>query len=297
MKREDIRIRDPFVLAKDGIYYIYSSTCSVSKKTVEVYRSRDLENWDEPTVVYNMAEDSWKSKELWAPEVHEYRGKFYLLVSILGKNGLRGTEISVSDTPDGIFEPITDRPATPLTQSCIDGTLFVDDGTPYIVYSHDWPDNYIAGKDVYVGEICAVKLSRDLKEQAGEPFVLFASDDVPYSAAAPSPTHYNGKRVMRYGSDAPFVRKLKNGKLFLTWCPFPNNNYVVLGATADDVRGPWTHIDKPLFDKNGGHAMFFTDFDGTVKMCIHQPEKLWEERARIIPVEETEIGFFPLEQN
>ena len=293
MKKEDIRIRDPFVLAEDGVYYIYSSTCSSDGKTVEVYKSRDLENWDEPTVIYRMSTDTWKDRELWAPEVHEYRGRYYLFVSILGKNGLRGTEISVSDAPDGMFEPVSDRPATPLTQSCIDGTLFVDGDTPYIVYSHDWPDNYVAEKDVYVGEICAVELSKDLKEQAGEPFVLFASTDVPYSAAAATPTSYYGKRLMRYGSDAPFVRKLRNGKLFLTWSPIPANNYVVRGAVSDNIRGPWKHIEKPLFDDNGGHAMIFTDFDGTEKMCLHHPEKPQLERAEIITLVECDEGFAP----
>ena len=245
-------------------------------------------------MIYRMSTDTWKERDLWAPEVHEYCGKYYLFVSILGKNGLRGTEISVSNTPDGMFEPISNRPVTPLTQSCIDGTLFVDnEGTPYIVYSHDWPDNYIVEKDVYVGEIWALELSKDLKEPVGEPFILFASTDVPYSAATATPTTYYGKRLMRYGSDAPFVRKLKNGKLFLTWSPIPANNYVVLGAISNNIHGPWKHIEKPLFDNNGGHAMLFTDFDGTVKMCFHQPEKPQQERAQIINLIECDEGFSP----
>ena len=286
MKREDIRIRDPYIIAKDGIYYLYSSTCSADGTTVEVYRSRDLEEWEAPTVVYRLSTDTWKKQDLWAPEVHEYCGRYYLFVSILGKNGLRGTEISVSDTPDGLFEPIADRPATPTDQSCIDGTLFVENGTPYIVYSHDWPDHYVAEREAYVGQICAVELSRDLREPVGEPFLLFDSTDVPYSAREGSPTRYNGEMLIRYGSDAPFINRLKNGTLFLTWSPIPGNNYVVLGAVADSIRGPWTHIDTPLFDDNGGHAMFFTDFDGSKKMCIHQPEKWKLERARILPIEE-----------
>ena len=59
MKREDIRIRDPYIIAKDGIYYLYSSTCSADGTTVEVYRSRDLEEWEEPTVVYRLSTDTW----------------------------------------------------------------------------------------------------------------------------------------------------------------------------------------------------------------------------------------------
>lgn len=287
MKREDIRIRDPFIIAEGGYYYIYSSTCSESGKTVEVYKTDDVDNWGEHKTVYTLSTDTWKSRDLWAPEVHRYLGKYYLFVSILGKNGLRGTEISVCDTPDGEFIPITDKPATPLDKSCIDGTLFVDGDVPYIVYSRDWPDNYDKERDVYIGQICAVRLSADLKDEVGEPFLLFDSDKVPYSAKAPSPTRLaNGVRVMRYGSDAPFVNRLSNGKLFLTWSPFPGNNYVVLGATADDIHGPWEHIPTPLFDGNGGHAMFFDDFDGKKKICFHCPEKNMLERATIYPVSE-----------
>ena len=284
MKLDNVRMRDPYIVAKDGVYYLYSWICSSDRTTVEVYKSVDLENWEEPKVVYKLSTDTWKKQDLWAPEVHEYCGKYYMLLSILGKNGLRGTEISVCDTPDGLFVPMMDRPTTPLHQSCIDGTLFVDNGTPYMVYSRDWPDHYVAEKDIYVGQICAVELSKDLREQAGEPFVLFESTDVPYSAKDPSRHSHKGKPVLRYGSDAPFVNRLRNGKLFLTWSPCPGNNYVVLGATADDIHGPWKHIEKPLFENNGGHAMFFTDFDGNKKMCIHQPEKFHEERTLILPV-------------
>lgn len=288
MKRENIRVRDPYIVVADGNYYLYSANCSVDGTTIEVYRSQDLENWDEPTIVYKLSTDSWKSKELWAPEVHKYGEKYYMFLSILGKSGLRGTEISVSDTPDGLFVPLVDRPATPISQSCIDGTLFVDEGKPYMVYSHDWPDNYVPSLGAYVGQICAVELSEDLRESVGEPFLLFNSTDVPYSAKAATPSYLKDDLVMRYGSDAPFINKLKNGKLFLTWSPYPGNTYVVLGAVADTIRGPWMHLEKPLFEDNGGHAMFFTDFDGTKKMCIHHPEADQKERAKILTVAETE---------
>ena len=32
--------------------------------------------------------------------------------------------------------------------------------------------------------------------------------------------------------------------------------------------------------------MFFMDFDGTLNMCIHYPERTPDERALILPVEE-----------
>ncbi len=288
LKTEDIRIRDPYIVLCEEYYYLYSATGSHNGETIVVYKSLDLKTWEEPTIVYTLDKNSWKKAELWAPEVHLYNGKYYMFLSILGKNGLRGTEISVSDTPDGIFTPITDRPATPLDKSCIDGTLIIDNGKPYMVYSHDWPDNYIKERDVYLGEIWATELSEDLSTPVGKPFLLFCSDECPYSAQAAAPTEWIEGIVQRYGSDAPFVRRLKNGKLFLTWSPIPANNYIVIGAVADRIKGPWKHCETPVFDKNGGHAMFFTDKDGNDKMCIHCPECEPNERALILNVKEAE---------
>ena len=130
MKRSDIRIRDPFILHENGVYYMYTSS---GERTLSYYRSEDLENWEESKIVFEIPEDFWAYKDVWAGEVHKYKDKYYLFVSLLGKNGLRGTQIAVSDKPDGRFVPLIDRAITPLDQSCIDGTLFVSDGKPFIL--------------------------------------------------------------------------------------------------------------------------------------------------------------------
>lgn len=281
-KTNEIHIRDPYVVVHDNAYYLYKS----SGNNIVVYKSCDLENWEEAKVVYTLAEDSWGCQDLWAPEVHLYNGKFYMFLSLLGKHGLRGTEISVSDTPDGTFVPLTNKPATPENKSCIDGTLYVENDVPYIAYSADWPHNYIAERDCYVGEIWAMPLSADLRESAGEPFMLFKSDEAPCSSEY-NELEYYGKTVKRYGSDAPFIQKLSDGTLYLTWSPFPGKTYIVAGAVSKDgIRGKWEHIEIPLFGKNGGHAMFFTDLEGKRKMCIHCPERSPEERALFADVTE-----------
>lgn len=290
MKTNEIRIRDPYVLVHNGCYYMYRSD---SEKNVYVHKSEDLKNWDEGKTVYTLNGNLWAYKDVWAPEVHFYRGKFYMFVSLLGKNGLRGTEINICDTPDGVFKPISNGPATPKDKSCIDGTLYVENDVPYIVYSADWPHNFDAENDCYVGEIWAKELSEDLKTGAGDPFLLFKSNEAPCSKN-PAIHEYEGKTVTRYGSDAPFIVKLSNGMLYLTWSPIPNNNYIVAGAVADSIKGKWHHIKTPLFDKNGGHAMFFTDLEKNLRMCIHCPERTPDERALFIKVNE-ENGILTLE--
>lgn len=297
MKRtEEIRIRDPYVVAHEGKYYLYSSTAygqagaqfDGDKLEVAVYVGRDLTDWEEPKVVfsYTPGPDSPLREDLWAPEVHLYNGKFYAFLSVKNSTGLRGTYIAVSDRPDGQFRLLSEEPATPIEISAIDGTLYVEDEVPYIVYSKDWPHNFVEEKGAYVGEIWARRLKEDLSAGEGEAFRLFASCDVPVSKATPHRLVWEGKDSVRYGSDAPFLTRLTDGTLFLTWSPYLQNNYVVLGAVSESgrLRGPWRHIDQPVFDANGGHAMFFRNFDGRRMMCIHQPEKWGEERLRCMEV-------------
>ncbi|MBQ8696228.1 MAG: family 43 glycosylhydrolase [Clostridia bacterium] len=285
LKRKDIRVRDPYIVNEGGRYYLYATT---GERTMSCYVSDDLENWDEGGVAFEIPEDFWAYRDVWASEVHKYKGKFYLFVSLLGHNGLRATQICVCDTPKGPFLPITDHGATPAGQSCIDGTLYVDGDTPYVVYSHDWPDCYDAEKGTLVGEICAARLTPDLTEIVGEPWMLFTSAEAPISAETPHRITWEGKPALRYGSDAPFLQKLSNGSLYLTWSPYLHDNYVVLGAVSEsgDIRGPWKHLDKPLFDRNGGHAMFFDRNDGKRIMCLHAPESHLAERANLFVVEE-----------
>ncbi|MBR4014458.1 MAG: family 43 glycosylhydrolase, partial [Clostridia bacterium] len=78
----------------------------------------------------------------------------------------------VCDTPDGDFVPLTENPITPSDWDCLDGTFWIEDGKPYIVFSHEWTQ-------VGDGEICAMQLSEDLGEAVGEPFLLFRASDNP----------------------------------------------------------------------------------------------------------------------
>lgn len=59
MKRTDINIRDPFVLVKDGKYYMYGSrgeTVWGLADGFDVYVSKDLEEFDGPYEVFHRPE-------------------------------------------------------------------------------------------------------------------------------------------------------------------------------------------------------------------------------------------------
>ena len=97
--RQDLRIRDPYILPHEGAYYL---TGSGNETSLPIYRSYDLETFEELPPIFTIEEDSWAEKDTWAAEIHPYRGKFYLFVSLLGKNGF--ARFTVADLEAHVFQ-------------------------------------------------------------------------------------------------------------------------------------------------------------------------------------------------
>ena len=282
--RDDFQIRDPFVVPEGGIYYLYESKPWYGGDGVFVRTSNDLESWTEKKRVLSIPAGV-KCTAVWAPEVHKYKRKYYLFVTITEEDGVRevkpmaegvdvsrihprGTWIFSSHTPDGEFRPVSDGPVTPKDWVCLDGTLLVENGKPYIVFCHEWVQTKI-------GRMCYAELKEDLSGLASEPVVMFVAADAMPGAG----------RV----TDGPFFyRSEKSGALHMIWSNgVKGKGYSVLCRTSKSGRlsGQWTK-DFVLFGRNGGHGMLFKTFDGRLKLTLHQPNKTPYERMKLFDVED-----------
>lgn len=275
MKLQDIHIRDPFILLEGGRYYLYGSRGNEAwgKATgLDVYESDDLVSWSGPSVVFTPPEGFWADMHFWAPEVHQYHGKFYMFVSFKSETACRGTQILVADTPKGPFTLHSDGPVTPRDWECLDGTLYIDrDGKPYMVFCHEW----LQVKD---GEMCAVRLSDDLKQAVGEPFLLFRASEPDWAL----------KDKTEFVTDGSWMYRTASGKLLMLWSSSAANGYVEAIAYSDngDVTGRWQHQKQLLFDQDGGHGMIFTSKEGKLFFILHNPNNSPMERPVILPLEE-----------
>ena len=261
MKNSEINIRDPFVLYEDGKYYMYGSR---GRETwgictgLDVYVSDDLENWSEPVEVFTKPENFWSDRNFWAPEVHKYEGAYYMFVSFFAKDKMRGTQILKAESPMGPFKLHSDGPVTPSDWMCLDGTLYIENGVPYMVFCHEWTQ-------VKDGEMCVIELSKDLTKAVGEPKVLFKASSLPNVAAV-----NNGAG---YVTDGPFMYRTKSGRLLMIWSSFTADGYCEAISYSDNgsILGNWAHEEKLLFSKDGGHGMLFYDKEGNLKFPYHQP--------------------------
>ena len=277
MLLQDIHIRDPFVLVDGGKYYMYGTrgvSCWGKASGFDVYVSEDLATWDGPTECFSTPEGFWSDMNYWAPEVHAYQGKYYMFASFKSPERCRATQILVADVPTGPFR-VHSEPITPADWECLDGTLYVEDGTPYMVFCHEWVQ-------VGDGEVCAVRMSEDLKKAVSEPMLLFKASDLPDVEEVGEPGRYG------YVTDGPFMYRTEAGSLLMIWSSFTKEGYceAVARSESGTVAGPWKQ-EKMLYTKDGGHGMFFRRMsDNTLCFVCHKPNKTPDERPVFAEVAE-----------
>ncbi|MEE1215344.1 MAG: family 43 glycosylhydrolase, partial [Bacteroidaceae bacterium] len=217
---KDIYIRDPFILPveEEGVYYMYATSTTtengVAYGGMVAYQSKDLKTWTGPVRVFDVPRDNFLTGVVWAPEVHRYNGKYYLFATlnsdIVWKAPKkdhpaythRATQIFWADRPEGPFLPFENKqPHTPMGQMCLDGTLWVENGVPYMIYCHEWVE-------MMDGTMEIVELKPDLSAPAGQPVRLFCASAAEWSTGG---ARADGERT--YVTDGCFLYRTKTGKL------------------------------------------------------------------------------------
>lgn len=285
MAAQDLFLRDPYVFAENGVYYLYGSRW---RGRFDVFTSTDLTTWEEKEPVFVHSEDFWGAEsDYWAPEVYAYtyngEKSYYMFATFIG-NGTtssrtRGTEILKADSPLGPFKEWSVAsdgelgPVTPLNMKSLDGTLYVEDGTPYMIFCREYSDaNLTTTRN---GEMYYIQLSQDLKKAVGNPVKMF---DAKTAAKLKD-------GMSRYVTDGPFLYRASDQDLFLLWSTFtgddPDDKYVEMQLRSSNgklVGAKWEYdATLPLLygdtsDKlDGGHGMIFKDFDGKARLILHTP--------------------------
>lgn len=292
LKISEIRIRDPFIYpdSKTKTYYMYAQMSNRLgennlQKGVEVYTSKNLKEWQGHSAVFNVPNDFWATWMVWAPEVHFYKDKYYLFVTFTSRDTLgpqtngtqwpklykRGTQILMSDSPSGPFQPFRNGPHTPENWQALDGTLFIEDEKPYMIFCHEW----VQIKD---GTMEFIRLKDDLSGTIGSPVTMFKGSDAPWV-----------KRSDRYITDGPFFYRTFQNELLMIWSSFGEQGYAVGIAVSQSkkLKGPWKQNPTPLFSNDGGHGMIFKTFNDVLVIALHQPNRSPEERLNLYRLKDT----------
>jgi beta-xylosidase len=309
----EMPLHDPYILAHEAsrTYYLYTSNIQRMSGApgvgTMVYKSKDLMNWEHPVPVFLVPPTSFAQQGGWAPEVHFYKGRYYLFVTLHNEKNVieadapfptyvRGTITAVSDSPDGPFKMLDEAaPIAPANFMTLDGTLFIDGkDKPWMVYAHEWLQKLD-------GTMEAVPLKADLSGADGPPIHLFKASDAPWLNAAIKPDTHG----LTYVTDGPQFFRTKDKHLMMLWSSYENGVYVetVARSKSGELTGPWQQLE-PLVKGDSGHGMLFHTFEGQLMMVLHRPfnnarGKLYEmsdegDRLKVIRERTDLYGDMPL---
>lgn len=277
-------LHDPYVLAHQPTrtYYLYTSNDPRLSGTPSVgtmaYRSRDLRHWEKPRTVFVVPPGAFAQRGAWAPEVHEYKGRFYLFTTLFNEKKaiaeppavplrtyVRGTVVAASDSPDGPFTMLNEQaPLPPADRMTLDGTLYVDPASkPWLVYAHEW----IQTID---GTMEAVPLKDDLSAASGPPVLLFKASTAPWTKS----NFGANPAVQTNVTDGPELFRSRDGHLLMLWSSYEHGSYVqtIARSKSGQLAGPWEQL-PPLVKEDSGHGMLFHTFEGPLMLVLHRPFK------------------------
>ncbi|MFJ1511519.1 family 43 glycosylhydrolase [Cellulosimicrobium funkei] len=240
----DANFPDPDILLVDGVYHAYAT--NDQGRNVQHRTSTDLVTWSAPN---DVAPDlgAWVSEActfspggatdrcVWAPEVAAVEGGYALYYTARDATSPRQCiGLSLSDSPEGPFEPVGDDPfvcpngedGTEDLGGAIDAGTFVDGDQLYLLWKAD--GNCCTGKTAI---IFAQPLSPDGTTLTGLATELIRVD-----------TAYEGRVV-----EAPTVVE-RDGTYYLFYSAndFYGGAYRTSYATAPSLAGPWTKATTEL---------------------------------------------------
>lgn len=230
---------DPFVLHWRGEYFAYGTARPGPRSTgaFPILRSLDLVKWE--PAGYAVAWDGPRaSRDYWAPEVAEHRGKFYLYYSSAptGQDAEHRLRVAIADRPIGPF--VDAGLVLPESEGFgIDANPFRDprDHRWYLFFARDFFDARTGTA------LAVVELDRELCRAAG-PAHTVLRPNADWQIYQRNRRHYERDWPAWHTVEGPCVVP-HEGRYY---CFYSGGNWQTEGygvsyAVADHPLGPWEH--------------------------------------------------------
>ena len=266
--RDSIRLSDPCILADENTQMYY-----MTGTRGRLWVSDNLDTWTGPYSLIQPDTTSWMGShpEIWAAELHEYKGKYYCFATFTNNDIITGmfkgmdmprraSHVMVSDVPWGPYRPVSNEDYLPADRPTLDGTFWVDaDGKPYMIYCGEWISNWD-------GTMEKIRLKDDLSGSIGDGSLMFKASASPWSRE-----RLDGKVQPNRVTDGPWLFRTGTGRLGMIWTSWIYNVYTqgVAYSQSGTLDGPWVQEQEPVTPPDHGHGMLFRDLTGRWLMSVH----------------------------
>lgn len=267
---------DPWVIKHGEVYYYcYSHRDAVwvnsAKRIEEAVQFAGKEVWrPEPGKVW--------SKELWAPELHFFDGRWYIYVAADdGDNKRHRMYVLASETGDPLGKyAFRGKLADSTDKWAIDGTVLEYENKRYFIWS-GWEGDVNVCQNLYIAPMS------DPATISGER-VLISTPEYDWEKIG-EPLINEGPEVLKHGGEV-FVIYSASGSWTDDYC------LGQLKLTGNDPLNPssWTKKNTPVFSGTGavfspGHASFTVSPDGREDWIVYHTAKKkgagWNRNTRM----------------
>jgi hypothetical protein len=275
---DDMSMSDPFIYPdKETRTYYLTGTGG------RLYKSTDLKMWTGPYQIIDLSGTWMDGLFVAAAEIHHFGDKYYYAGTWSDHSNLienvprrynvptNQTQLLVSDSIEGPYKPLVadhDFCLGPEDWDIIDGTLYEENDTVYMVIVHEWTQ-------LIDGTMAYMPLSKDLTHRTAEPTTIFRASEAPWSKEMNSIGEATfGLKMPGWVTDGPQMFRTKTGKLGMLWSSWGEQRYAqgVAYSESGSIKGPWIQEKEAFKGDNSGHGMLFTTFDGKRLLIIHHAE-------------------------
>ena len=275
---KELSMSDPFIYPdpETKTYWLTSTGGAL-------YKSTDLEMWTGPYNVIDISGTWMQGQFVAAAEIHKFNGKFYY-AGTWNNHGvcieqvprrynvpLNQTQLLVSDKIDGPYLPLVKDSLFclgPTDWDIIDGTLYEENDTVYMVFVHEWTQ-------IIDGTMAYMPLSKDLTHRTADPTTIFRASEAPWSKEMNSIGEATfGMRMPGWVTDGPQMFRTQTGRLGMLWSSWGENRYAqgIAWSESGSIKGPWIQEEKAFRGDNSGHGMLFRTFEGQLLYSVHHAE-------------------------
>ena len=254
---------DPWTVYKDGFYYYTHTTGN----RLEIWKTKNLVDLKtaERKVIWRPPSGTNYSKEIWAPELHFLRGKWYMYFAADNGNNnnhrMYAVENSSADPMQGdwIFKG---KVADSTDKWAIDGTVFEHKKQLYMLWS-GWEGDKNGQQNIYIAKMSdpyTISSKRQLLSAPELPWEKVGAFKDPYVSVNEGPQIliHDSKIFMIYSASG-------------CWTDSYNLGMLTFNGKSNELLEPkaWRKSKDAVFSKseqNGvyapGHNSFFKSIDG-----------------------------------
>lgn len=244
---------DPSII-RVGAEYWATATSSEWGPQFPLLHSKDLVNWDLAGSVFPHR-PAWAVANFWAPEISEYKGRYYVYYVGRKKDGPLAVAVATADKPSGPY--VDHGPLVAQPDGSIDPVPVTDEnGVRYLVWKED------GNSQNRPTPIWAQPLNEDGTQLIGAPTQLIRND-----------AFWEGKLV-----EGPFILR-HNGWFYLFFsgngCCGAGCDYALGVARSRALLGPWEkNPANPILAGNAtwkcpGHGSIVTEPSGRYWLLYH----------------------------